>query len=237
MKFTFSLAAILILSACSLPTPQTSQPFDNAQDRPPQPSQETESEGEAPAEEQVMEPESLTGSLLPERLLSSGLLELGNRDAAHSMLLITEHHCNYCRDFLTEYMPMLEKQFLEAGTLRLAIAILPLKKYTGSKEMSSALYCAGKQNAGLGMHRLLFERTGSDRASLLSYAKELKLDEKIFGDCLGSEKTTTVIEEQQSWLRSLGVNLVPTYFIDGKQYTGLPYAADLEGQIREAMEK
>ena len=54
--------------------------------------------------------------------------------------------------------------------------------------MSSALYCAGKQNAGLPMHRLLFERTGSDRASLLSYAKELKLDEKTFGDCLEARK-------------------------------------------------
>ena len=224
------LAAVFLLNACSVPAPSNSnqQPVTRNQQTLP----ETESDGESPAEETTMEPESLTGSLLPERLLSSGLLELGNRDAAHSMLLITEHHCNYCRDFLTEHMPMLEKQFLETGTLRLTIAILPLKKYAGSTEMSAALFCAGKQNAGLPMHRLLFERTGSDRASLLSYAKELKLDEKIFADCLGSEETAAVIEEQQSWLRSLGVNLVPTYFIDGKQYTGLPYAADLEGQIR-----
>lgn len=232
ISFAIGLLAVLFLSACVPVSPQPSQTS-----QPPQPTQETESDGESPAGEQAVEPESLTGSLLPERLLSSGLLELGNRDSAHSMLLITEHHCNYCRDFLTEHMPMLEKQFLETGTLRLTIAILPLKKYAGSKEMSSALYCAGKQNAGLPMHRLLFERTGSDRASLLSYAKELKLDEKIFGDCLGSEETVAVIEEQQSWLRSLGVNLVPTYFIDGKQYAGLPYAADLEGQIREATEK
>ena len=102
--------------------------------------------------------------------------------------------------------------------------------------MSAGLYCAGKQNAGLPMHRLLFERTGSDNKSFLSYAKELKLDEKIFGECLSSEETAAVIEEQQSWLRSLGVSVVPTYFIDGKQYTGLPYAADLEGQIREALQ-
>lgn len=229
------LPALIFLTACNFL--QSNQPTSKQANQQTGIVLEVESDGELPAGETLMEPESLTGSLLPERLLSSGLLELGNRDAAHSMLLITEHHCNYCRDFLTEYMPMLEKQFMESGTLRLTIAILPLKKYAGSKEMSSALYCAGKQNAGLPMHRLLFERTGSDQKSLLSYAKELKLDEKIFGDCLGSEETAGVIEEQQSWLRSLGVNLVPTYFIDGKQYTGLPYAADLEGQIWEAMVK
>ncbi|TSC58486.1 MAG: hypothetical protein Greene041662_747, partial [Candidatus Peregrinibacteria bacterium Greene0416_62] len=229
-------------TSCTLPvspSPQIPQPFDNAQDRPPQTGDvlELESRGEAPAEEQVLEPESVTGSLLPERLLSSGLLELGNRDAPHAMLLITEHHCSYCKNFLTEHIPTLEQKFIASGKLRLTIAILPLKKYAGSAEMSAALLCAGKQNKGLPMHRLLFDRTGSDRASLLSYARELELDEKFFGECLASAETAAILEEQASWLRSLGVSVVPTYFIDGKQYTGLPYAADLEGQLREAMEK
>ncbi|TSC97141.1 MAG: hypothetical protein Greene101449_1285, partial [Candidatus Peregrinibacteria bacterium Greene1014_49] len=65
---------VLFLTSCTLPvspSPQIPQPFDNAQDRPPQTGDvlELESRGEAPAEEQVLEPESVTGSLLPERLL------------------------------------------------------------------------------------------------------------------------------------------------------------------------
>lgn len=228
MQRSFSvigLLAVLFISACTLPSEQTSQS-----------AQETESEGESPAEEKTLEPESLTGSTLPERLLSSGLLELGNRDAPHTMLLITEHHCSYCRRFLTEHMPMLEQQFLATGKLRLTIAILPLKKYSGSSEMSVALLCAGKQNRGFSMHRLLFQRAASDRTSFLSYAKELKLDEKLYGECLESEEAAMMVGEQQSWLRSLSVSVVPTYFLDGKKYTGLPYGADLEGQLHEIID-
>ena len=228
-RFSFAIGtlAVLCMSAC-VPTAPQSSPIQQTGSF-----LEAESDGEAPAEQESLEPVSITGSLLPERLLSSGLLELGNRDAPHSMLLITEHHCAYCKRFFIEHLPTLEQQFIQPGMLRL----LPLKKYTGSLEMSAALLCAGKQNSGLPMHRLLFERSGSDRASLLSYARELKFDEKLFGECLSDTKTLTMLEEQLSWLRSLGINVVPTYFIDGKQYTGLPYAADLDGQIREAMEK
>jgi protein-disulfide isomerase len=229
MKKLLIPTALLILNACTLPTPQPSQP--------PQTPQtgailETESDGESPATAETLQPEHLTGSLLPERLLSSGLLELGNRDAPHTILLITEHHCGYCKEFLTEHIPTLEREFINPGNLQLTIAILPLKKYVGSTEMSAALLCAGKQGRGLPMHRLLFERTGSDRASLLSYARDIKIDEKLFGECLENAETAAMLDEQSSWLRSLGVSAVPTYFIDGKQYTGLPYAADLEGQIR-----
>ena len=227
------LLAVLVLSACTpvqttINTPQPPQTGGSL---------EVESDGEAPAKAQTLEPESLTGSLLPERLLSSGLLELGNRDAPHTMLLVTEHHCSYCRNFFVEHMPNLERQYIQPGTLRLTITILPLKKYAGSTEMSAGLSCSGKQNKGLPMHRLLFERSGSDRASLLSYAHELKLDEKLFGECLKSTEIAAQLEEQSSWLRSLNVSVVPTYFIDGKKYSGLPYAADLEGQIREALER
>lgn len=228
--FVIGALAVLFISACS---PQPSQPSQLSQTGG---ALEVESNGESPAEEQSLEPASLTGSLLSERLLSSGLLELGNRDAPHAMLLVTEHRCSYCKNFFVEHMPALEREWIEPGNLRLTIGILPLKKYAGSTEMSAALLCAGTQDKGLPMHRLLFERTGSDRSSLLSYARTLKLDDKHFGECLSSTETAATLEEQQSWLRSLGVTVVPTYFIDGKQYTGLPYAADLEGQIEEALQ-
>lgn len=234
MKRLILFSVFLLLSACTLPSSQAPQPS-----QPPKTggSMEAESDGEAPAEENILIPATLTGALLPERLTPAGLLEIGSRDAPHAILLVTEHHCNYCKKFLVEHVPTLEQQRIEPGNVRLTIAILPLKKYAGSTEMSAALLCAGKQNKGLPMHRLLFEHTKSDRSSLLSYARTLKIDDTLFGACLGSNETAAMLEEQQSWLRSLGVSVVPTYFLDGKKYTGLPYAADLSGQIEKMMNR
>jgi protein-disulfide isomerase len=74
-----------------------------------------------------------------------------------------------------------------------------------------------------------------DTSSLLSYARELEIDEKMFSSCLTDPVTAEMESAKQAWLRSLGITEVPTYFIDGKRYTGLPYTVDLEGQITEIL--
>jgi protein-disulfide isomerase len=229
------LLLAILLAACTFPQPELSEPTFSAETGA---LLSAESDGgERPAEKaRAITPVSRTGSLLPERLLPSGVLEIGDRDAPHAMLLITEHQCRYCRDFLTELLPQIRTAFLEPGSLRLSIAILPLRKYPGSEEGAAGLLCAAQQGKGLPMHWLLSDRTSRDRGSLLSFARELALDPELFGACLSAESTTRTLESQQAWLRSLDVTLVPTYFIDGVRSTGLPYAADLLGQLREATE-
>jgi protein-disulfide isomerase len=234
-------SALLLLGACSLPEPSPNniqQPgISNQQLTQTGGSIEVESDTEGLSDVHVIEPQSFTGSEISERLLPSGMLEIGNREAPHTIMLITEHHCDYCRDFLIEHIPVLEKEYIAKGMLRLSIAILPLKKYAGSSDASAALFCAGRQGKGWPIHLLLSNRTSMDRSSLLSYARELKIDEKTFGECLADPVTLEMQSTQHAWLRSLGVTEVPTYFIDGKRYTGLPYAADLEGQLSEIMEE
>jgi protein-disulfide isomerase len=235
----FIVSSALILTACTIPTPSNNlQEQDTRNHEPPQSgdSIEIDSDIEEQSDLHIIEPQSFTGAELSERLLPSGILEIGNREAPHTIMLVTEHHCDYCRDFLTEHIPVLEKKYIVAGTLRLSIAILPLKKYAGSSDASAALFCAGRQGKGLPMHLLLSNRTSMDLSSLLSYARELQIDEKMFSGCLTDPVTTEMQSAQQAWLRSLGITEVPTYFIDGKRYTGLPYAADLEGQMMEALQ-
>ncbi len=233
-------SALLLLGACTLPSPSSNtiqQPAtSNQQLTTTGASIETDSDGESLSEEHVIELQSFTGAQLPERLLPSGILEIGDREAPHTMMLVTEHHCDYCRDFLLEHIPVLEAEYLKKGNLRLSIAILPLKKYAGSSDAAAALFCAGRQGNGWPMHLLLSRRASMDRSSLLSYARELKLDEKNFGECLTDPVTLEMQTAEHAWLRSLGVTEVPTYFIDGKRYTGLPYAADLEGQLNEVLQ-
>ncbi len=241
MRTILASSALLLLGACTLPEPSSNtiqQPGTSNQELTQTgASMEVDSDTEGPSDQHIIEPQSFTGSEISERLLPSGMLEIGNREAPHTMMLITEHHCDYCRDFLMEHIPVLEKEYIAKGMLRLSIAILPLKKYAGSSEASSALFCAGRQSKGWPMHLLLSNRTSMDRSSLLSYARELKIDEKMFGECLADPITLTMLDTEHAWLRSLGVTEVPTYFIDGKRYTGLPYAADLEGQLSEIMEE
>lgn len=194
-----------------------------------------ETVGELPAEEAaIVEELTATGTVrIPERLLPSGILEIGDAAAKHTLLVVTEHHCRYCGDFQSEQFPRLQTEFLENGTLKLHIVILPIRKYAGSEDGAAALLCAAAEGRGLPMHELLLERDAFDASSLLAYARDLGIPETSFSTCMSNEGTRAVLRSQAAWLRSLHVTLVPTFFLDGERATGLPYYADLKGWIEE----
>lgn len=171
-----------------------------------------------------------------ERLLPSGLIEIGDRDAQVVLLIFTEHHCRYCKDFYREHFPLLHEDFIELGKLRLQIGILPLKKYIHSADAAAGLLCAAQQGKGIPMHELLFQLGASKRETLLSEAATLELDLVIFEQCLDDPKTEATLESQKSLARSLDVTLVPTFFLNGEKSVGLPYYEDLRGMIEEKLE-
>lgn len=184
-------------------------------------------------EENDLLPEDTTqsGVTIVERLLPTGLLEVGDRYAEVTLLMFTEHHCRYCKEFYREHFSALHRDFIDPGYLRLQIGILPLKKYKDSSAAATGLYCAAEQQAGIPMHELLFTLGASSQESLLNQAASLELNIDVFTECLTSERAALAINQQTSLARSLNVTLVPTFFLNGKKSVGLPYYADLQGEI------
>lgn len=186
--------------------------------------------------EQALEAEHANSELkIVERLLPSGFIEIGDRDAPVTLLLFTEHHCRYCKEFFFKQFPRLHSDFIENGQVRLQIAIRPLKKYIHSDAALLGLLCGATQGNGIPMHELLFKLGAKDRATLLSQAATLELDLELFGACLDSPDTARTVERQKSIARSLDVTLVPTMFLNGQQSVGLPYYEDLAGQIEQEL--
>lgn len=183
-------------------------------------------------EEEVVEDTELT---IVERLLPSGLIEIGDRDAPVVLLMFTEHHCRYCKEFYRDHLPALHEDFIAQGKVRLQISTLPLKKYIHSEKAALGLLCAATQGKGIPMHELLFELGAKDRDVLLKQAATLELDRKLFIQCLDSPDTKRTVDRQKSLARSLGVTLVPTFFLNGEKSVGLPYYADLRGMIENAI--
>ena len=64
----------------------------------------------------------------------------------------------------------------------------------------------------------------------------MQLDETAMKTCMENPGAQATIDAQQSVARSLGVSLVPSYFINGKLYTGLPEYSDLKGQVEEVLD-
>lgn len=185
---------------------------------------------------------STTGSLLGnehvgERILPTGIVEIGDPAAPVTVLLFTHHSCNYCHTFTDERLPGLLRDFVDRGKVRVQIAQLNISKYPQSATQAKALVCAAAQGKGIVMHKELFNQLGWDDKAMMALAKKIGLKENLFMDCLKAPGTASSVQLQQSLARSLGVTLVPTYFVDGQKYVGLPQYPDLRGRIEEALSK
>lgn len=177
-----------------------------------------------------------TGALLPmERLLPNGVLDIGDRGAPLTLLVFTEHHCAYCREFMNEHFLQLMSEFITPGLLRVQLVSFPLRKYEHSGATAKAVLCSAEQGKGLPMSSLLFERQATDEAAIRKYADELALDPALFAECLRTPGTEAAIMRQKDWALSLGVEYVPSFFLDGEKFVGLPYYADLRGRIEHAL--
>ncbi len=216
------LISLILLTGCSSEFEREEAPVQPAEER---------SEDEAmTAGDEVMEDEN------SERLLETGMLEIGNADAPVTLLVFTEHHCKYCREFMRDQVPWIKEEYIDPGNLKLQIVIFPLKKYLKSKDAAAALYCGSAQGSGLSLHDLLFRGGNFGHESLLEYANSIELDTELFDECLTDEQTQLLLDEQKVWARSLDVSLVPTFFLNGKKLVGLQYEPDLRGMIENEIE-
>ncbi|MDD4287094.1 MAG: thioredoxin domain-containing protein [Candidatus Peribacteraceae bacterium] len=236
-KTTLLLASCgLLLTACTLPIPSGQQQSSSSSTSSVS-SEETPLQAEEIGEGMPLTEERTETGALAEHLLPTGVLEIGKLEAPLTLLVFTEHHCSYCRQFLFEIFPRIKTDFLEAGTLKLQIAMLPLQKYQKSNEASLGFICSAAQGKGLAMHDALFRNPNKSREAILSYAVDIKLDTALLDDCMKSARTKAMLESQQTWAQSLGVNVVPTFFLSGEKFIGLPYYPDLKGRIAEALKK
>lgn len=220
MKRSISILILVLVSACA-PTEQVPK------ETPPQVEQGDVFEKDALA----VETPTIT-----ERLLPSGFIEIGDRNAPVTLLVFTEHYCRYCKEFYFEQFPKLYEEFITPGKVKLHIGILPLRKYEFSENALRTLLCAATQEKGIPMHELLFTLGAKDRETMLSEAVTVGLDTTVFSECIDSPDTLRTIERQKSFARSLDVTLVPTFFINGEKSVGLPQYADLRGMIEEKLE-
>lgn len=231
MRRLLLLTSAILLCSCVAPSRQQSPPVAPV----PPPAAPASTPSEHPAEP-VDTPLTQTGTevRIGERILASGVLEIGSANAPVSLLLFTNHACDYCGDFQEELVPRLTSEFVRDGRVRIGIVPFAMGKYPNSKQAAGFLLCSARQGRGIDVNALLFKENMT-AATAQTAINDLQLNREQLESCLQDETITAMIDAQQSFAKSLGITLVPTYFINGKIYTGLPEYSDLRGQIEEAL--
>jgi protein-disulfide isomerase len=154
----------------------------------------------------------------------------GARDAAVLLVEYADYECPYCE----QAQPALDKLEGEyKGKLAMAYKDTPLPMHPHAQKAAEAAHCAGAQGKYWEYHDLLFKSQKLEIPQLKEQARELKIDGAAFDKCLDSGEQSGLVKVQLGEAQALGLQGTPSFFINGRFFSGsLSYEA-LRGIVEE----
>lgn len=147
-------------------------------------------------------------------------MERGNPDAPVTIIEFADYQCPACRQFATQYKPLVDLNYVEPGTAKFVFYDFPLVRiHPNAFFAARAARCAHDQGAFWEYHDALF-RNHSDwvsqtnpGGSFVDYAESLGLDEGDFEACLKSDRHADVVTANMRLAERLGVGGTPTIMV------------------------
>jgi protein-disulfide isomerase len=149
----------------------------------------------------------------------------GDPNAPVTIVEFGDFQCPFCGRFAAEAGRQIDEEYVQTGLVRFGyqhFAFLGPE----SQWAAEASECAAEQDGFWAYHDLLFERQAGEnqgafsKENLKAFAADLELDTAAFNECLDSGRYTSLIAEDRTWVRSLGVQSTPSFLINGQPLVG-----------------
>jgi protein-disulfide isomerase len=225
-------AIALALSACNdKPAAQSSDPAK------PEPAKETTAAvkaPEAPAKtDMAAKPVAAVAAKAPEatvdvaKLMTAGTLKdlaIGKDGAKVTIVEYASMTCPHCKHFHETTLPEITKKYLDTGKARLILREYPFDPRAAAAFMLAR--CA-PEDKYYPMVSVLFQQQQSwaaaddAQAALLQISKLAGFSEESFKACLTNQKLLDDVNaSRERASKDFGVESTPTFFINGKKYSG-----------------
>ena len=113
----------------------------------------------------------------------------GTDSARVRLFVVSEYGCAQCRTWFDSTLPVIRREYLDAGRVTLAWTQYPLRQTAGSLRAASGAICAGLQNDFWGASQRLFasqtrwSRENFDTTTVDSIARGANVDSYSFNLC------------------------------------------------------
>jgi protein-disulfide isomerase len=156
----------------------------------------------------------------------------GSMQAPVTMVEFGDYECPYCKGV----EPMLSKLQAQYGP-KLAIAYkdAPLPMHNLAKKAAEAAHCAGEQGKYWEYHDRLFSTRQLETPQLKEHARALKLNAEQFDKCLDSGSQSALVDAQLEEAQKFQVEGTPTFFINGRLYSGAFTVEQFSAVINEEL--
>lgn len=170
----------------------------------------------------------------------------GDEAAPLTLIEFTDYQCGFCGRHERETAPLIEREFIDRGKLRLAVLDLPLTMHKLAFKAALASHCAGEQGKQWEMHHRLFENQQA-LEPWRAHAEAIGLDGDEFQACLDSGKYAGTVNRDMAEAKKAGASGTPSFVLgttdpdDPNKVVGLtfirgaqPFAA-FKSQIEQAL--
>lgn len=167
---------------------------------------------------QGSEPEDVEPSTLPSEPLSVTTAPfLGSASAPVAIIEFSDFDCPYCSRFAAEILPVLRRDYIDLGTVRLFFKHLPLPAlHPRAREAAQLAECARQHDRFWEVHDALFaEKRGSDDAALDGAFLQAGLSRVELETCKGARRPSLVqaISADVAMASQLGIAATPSFII------------------------
>jgi len=151
----------------------------------------------------------------------------GRSDAPVTVYEMSDFQCPYCREFALGTLPLLEREYVQAGKVRFVYINLPLSSvHRNAATAAEVAVCAARQERFWPMHDLLFRHQSqwsalaSPRAYLLALGDSAGLDSARLTQCIASGAAAAEVQRDAERARRSGAISTPTFYIEGALLEG-----------------
>ncbi|MEO5376709.1 MAG: thioredoxin domain-containing protein [Magnetococcus sp. DMHC-6] len=160
----------------------------------------------------------------------------GDPKARVKLIEFSDYQCPYCSR-VQDILKKVEKQY--GDKVLHVFRNYPLEFHKDAKKASEAALCAWDQDHKKfwEYHDLLYANQDKmGQADLEKYAKDIKIDESRFQNCLKDGKFAQRVAEDIAEGQRLGITGTPTFYINGQKLTGAQPFEAFQGLIDKELE-
>ena len=155
---------------------------------------------------------------------------MGNNSAPIKLVVFSDFACPFCRIMAPDVTRFSKNH---PSDVLVAYWQFPLKVHKGAREAAIAVFCADAQNKFLVLHDLLYEQPVLNDDTLRSAAERAGLNMQQFESCFNAPETARKVDEAVAAGEAVGIDSIPTVFMNGKLVGGTLSLDDLETLYRQ----
>jgi len=145
----------------------------------------------------------------------------GSPTATVWLVEMSDFQCPFCRRWHEETYPIIKKEYVDTGKIRLAYINFPLSMHKNSKAAARAAMCAAGQDKFWAMHDALFqsqarwEGLANPMPVYDSLATASGADVRAMHQCLASGIMDKLIDGDSARAAGVGVRSTPSFTVTG----------------------